>query len=58
MRAIVDKLSSQGIEVIDQTFFLQVLMPEAGVLSKRQPTMEEMEDMDYGFSMGPLLVKL
>ena len=52
MRAIVEKLSTKGIEVIDQTFFLQVLMPKAGVLSKRQPTMEEMEDMDYGFSMA------
>jgi len=52
MRAIVDKLSSQGIEVIDQTFFLQALMPKAGVLSKRQPTVEEMEDMDYGFDMA------
>jgi hypothetical protein len=52
MRAIVDKLTSQGIKVIDQTFFLQALMPASGVLSKRQPTAEEIGDMDYGFAMA------
>lgn len=52
MTALVNKIMSQGIGVIDQTYFLKELMPEAGVLSKRQPTAEEMQDMEYGFAMA------
>ena len=52
MHALVEKIRSQGIEVIDQTLFLKELMPQAGILSKRQPTAEEMQDMEYGFAMA------
>lgn len=52
MNAIVAKIESLGMKVQDQTIFLQALMPEVGVLSKRKPTMEEAEDMDYGFAMA------
>lgn len=52
MSALVEKLTSRGIEVIDQTIFLKALMPTAGVLSKRKPTAEEMMDMEYGFAMA------
>ncbi len=52
MSALVEKLTSRGIEVIDQTIFLKALMPSAGVLSKRKPTAEEVLDMEYGFSMA------
>lgn len=52
MQALVEKLTSRGIEVIDQTIFLKALMPAAGVLSKRKPTAEEMLDMEYGFDMA------
>lgn len=52
MNALVAKINSLGIEVIDQTLFLQALMPEAGVLSTRKPTEEEQEDMDYGYKMA------
>ena len=52
MQALVEKLTSRGIEVIDQTIFLKALMPSAGVLSKRKPTADEMLDMEYGFAMA------
>ena len=52
MNAIVAKLNSKGIEVIDQTMFLQALMPKPGVLSDRKPTAEELADMEYGFQMA------
>lgn len=52
MNALVAKLEELGIHVMDQTLFLQDLMPQEGVLSKRQPTKEEWEDMRYGFAMA------
>lgn len=52
MNALVAKLEGMGIHVMDQTLFLTELMPQEGVLSKRQPTPEEWEDMKYGFAMA------
>ena len=52
MNALVAKLEDMGIHVMDQTLFLTDLMPQEGVLSKRQPTPEEWEDMKYGFAMA------
>ena len=52
MNALVAKLESLGIHVMDQTLFLKDLMPQEGVLSKRKPTREEWEDMQYGFAMA------
>lgn len=52
MNALVKKLEDLNIHVMDQTLFLQDLMPKAGVLSKRKPTQEEWADMEYGFDMA------
>lgn len=52
MNALVAKLENLGIHVMDQTLFLKDLMPREGVLSKRKPTREEWEDMQYGFAMA------
>lgn len=58
MNALVAKLNSEGIEVMDQTVFLQALMPEPGILSERKPTPEEMADMEYGFAMAKEIGRL
>lgn len=52
MNAIVVELQKLGIEVMDQTLLIQPLLPEAGVLSKRQPTAEELADMEFGFEVA------
>ena len=52
MNALVARLESMHIHVMDQTLFLKALMPAPGVLSKRKPTAEEWEDMKYGFAMA------
>ena len=49
MLAIVDELAKDGLEVVDQTLYLKPLMPEAGVLTKRQPTEAEEADIRFGF---------
>lgn len=50
MLAIVDELAKDGLEVVDQTLYLKPLMPDVGVLSKRQPTAEEQADIRFGFA--------
>ncbi len=52
MLAIVEELAKDGITVADQTSFLQAIMPEEGILSKRKPTKEEWEDIEFGFHIA------
>src|SRR2546430_10674048 len=39
--AVADELSAEGIELIDSTYFLQDLLPQPGVLTKREPDERE-----------------
>lgn len=50
MLAIVDELAKDGLVVADQTVYLKSLMPSVGVLTKRQPTEEEEDDIRFGFA--------
>ena len=34
---VADELASEGIELIDSTFFLQDYLPQAGTLTRREP---------------------
>lgn len=55
MNAIVKELESEEIFVMDQTYLIKPLMPGPGVLTKRQPTPEELADMDFGYKMAKKL---
>ncbi len=50
--AIGDELNAIGIELLPASSFMQSHMPTAGVLSKRQPTDEEMNDIRIGFHVA------
>ena len=52
--ALVKAASSNktALEVFDQTELIRKLMPGKGVLTKRQPTTEELQDMEFGFRMA------
>jgi DUF1009 family protein len=52
MNAIVKEIESEGIIVMDQTELIKPLLPKPGVLTKRQPTPEELADMEFGFEMA------
>lgn len=52
MLALVEELAKDGIRVADQTVYLKPLMPLAGVLSKKQPTKEQLEDISFGFAVA------
>ncbi len=52
MMLAVNELASIGVEVLDQTIFIQNLMIPKGVLSKTQPTPEQIQDVEYGYEIA------
>jgi hypothetical protein len=50
--AIASELQSEGIELIDSTYFLHDNLPAAGTLTRRQPDKHEREDIDYGLEVA------
>jgi UDP-2,3-diacylglucosamine hydrolase len=50
--AIALELESEGIELVDSTYFLQDHLPKPGVLTRRQPDKHEQEDMQYGLGVA------
>ncbi len=50
--AVIEHFESKGITVIEQHRFLKALMPEAGVLTKRQPTQSQWSDVRYGMQLA------
>src|SRR5215203_5034680 len=45
--AVAKELSSEGIELIDSTYFLQDYLPQVGTLTEREPDAREREDIEY-----------
>ncbi len=58
MLMLVDELEKDGLAVADQTVYLRPLMPEAGVLTKKQPTESQKEDIAFGFALAKEMGKL
>ena len=50
--AIANELQSEGIELVDSTYFLQDDLPKPGVLTRRKPDKHEQEDIDYGLEIA------
>lgn len=49
--AVAEELRSEGIELIDSTYFLQDYLPQAGTLTEREPDAHEREDLAYGLEI-------
>jgi hypothetical protein len=58
MNAVVKLIEDAGMHVMDQTQLIKPLLPEAGVLTQRQPTEQEWQDMQFGFRMAKELGRL
>jgi DUF1009 family protein len=50
--AVAKVLADEGIELISSTLYLEPLLAEAGVLTKRAPTEDETKDIAYGRSVA------
>jgi len=51
LRALAEELEREGIQVVPSTTYLEEILPEAGVLSRREPTPEEWADIRHGFQV-------
>jgi DUF1009 family protein len=49
LTAIANQFSEEGIELIDSTRYIPQLLADEGVLTKRQPTREQYNDIDFGW---------
>ncbi len=50
--AVAKVLEDEGIQLVDSTLFLQPLLPDPGVLSRRSPSEDEKRDLDYGYRIA------
>ena len=55
---IAAELEKDGIELIDSTFFLQDHLAPKGVLTKRAPNENELENIEYGLYIAGEIVRL
>ncbi|HTL48188.1 MAG TPA: UDP-2,3-diacylglucosamine diphosphatase LpxI [Verrucomicrobiae bacterium] len=55
---IADYLGGQGITLLDSTTFTKDLMPGEGVLGKKKPSREVLEDIQFGFKMAKSIAGL
>ena len=55
---IADELASEGIDLIDSTYFLQDYLPATGSLTHRKPNAAERADIDYGLEIARDMARL
>jgi DUF1009 family protein len=56
--AIASELQSEGIELIDSTYFLQDHLPKSGALTRREPDHRERDDIEYGLEIAREIARL
>jgi DUF1009 family protein len=56
--AVADELGSEGIQLIDSTYFLQDYLPRAGTLTARKPDAREQADIDYALEIAREIAQL
>ncbi len=56
--AVAEVLRGEGIDLLDSTAFLDPLMAGSGVLSRRQPTPDELEDLSFGYRVADAVAAL
>ncbi|HEY2119621.1 MAG TPA: UDP-2,3-diacylglucosamine diphosphatase LpxI [Candidatus Acidoferrum sp.] len=50
--AVAKVLEVEGIQLVDSTIFLKPLLADAGVLTRRAPSVEEKADIEYGLQVA------
>lgn len=58
LSAVADRLKDFGIELLDSTTFVKGMMPSKGVLSKRRPSAEELENVNFGYKIAKEMGRL
>jgi len=55
---IADEMAREGIELIDSTYFIQDNLAQKGVLTKRSPSDQELENVKYGLNVAHEIARL
>ena len=58
MSAVLDHFHSAGLSILKQDHFLTHLLPEPGVLTKRQPKTSQWKDIDFGIQIARRIADL
>ena len=53
--AVADRLQSEGMTLLDSTFLLKKYLAPRGTLSKRGPSLGELADIEFGFTIAKLI---
>ena len=56
--AVADELLKDGIELQNSTLYVPQLLAQNGILTKRQPTEKEMEDVQFGWPIAKEIARL
>jgi DUF1009 family protein len=58
LRAVADELESEGIMVRESTLYLDSIIAQKGVLTKRKPSKAEQQDIEFGWQMAKEIGRL
>ena len=58
LSGIAHYLHEQGVDLVDSTFLMKESMPGPGVLGKRKPSKEILEDLEFGFRLAKSIAGL
>jgi DUF1009 family protein len=58
LRAVAGELEGEGIQIAPSTLFVEELLASPGQLSRRAPTPEERQDIDFGLAMAKEIGRL
>jgi DUF1009 family protein len=56
--AVADVLRTEGIDLLDSTAFLAPLLAKSGVLTRRAPSPDDIEDFAFGYRMADAIASL
>jgi len=52
LRGIAEELEGEGISMVESTLFLSHLLPQEGVLTRREPDPQQWQDIRLGFAVA------
>jgi UDP-2,3-diacylglucosamine hydrolase len=58
MLGVIEEMEKEGLRVLDQREFLREIFPPQGVLSRRQPSKDEIQDIEFGLPIAKKLADM
>jgi UDP-2,3-diacylglucosamine hydrolase len=58
LRGLAAELEAEGITIVSPLLYLEEMLAQPGRLSRRQPSSEELRDIDYGFGIAKAVGRL